>query len=124
VGKSGSGGNSNIAGKYFKGPRLDYPNAETTRASKKYVNAMKSLPDIIPGNNRFNKQFLDLLKKIFVYDPNKRITAKDALKHDWFKETVVDEGTEAAKHKLEQKAERAAAAQAHAQAQRELEGGY
>lgn len=82
------------------------------------------MQDIIPGNNRFNKQFLDLLKKIFVYDPNKRITAKEALKHDWFKELVQDEGTEAAKIKLEKQAEKAAAAQAQAQAQRELEGGY
>ena len=32
------------ADRYFKGPRLDYPNEETTRASKKYVHAMKVLP--------------------------------------------------------------------------------
>jgi len=31
-------------GRYFKGTRLDYPNDETTRASKKYVHAMKLLP--------------------------------------------------------------------------------
>lgn len=53
--------------------------------------------EIIPSNCAFNKQFLDLLKRIFVYDPNKRITAKDALKHPWFRETIQDEGTEAAK---------------------------
>lgn len=38
---------------------------------------------------------LDLLKRIFVYDPKERITAKDALKHPWFRETLVDDGTEA-----------------------------
>ncbi|KAH0610522.1 uncharacterized protein H6S33_012049 [Morchella sextelata] len=121
----GRNGNSNhsstLIGKYFKGARLDYPNTETTRASKKYVNAMKSLPDIIPPNTRFNKQFLDLLKRIFVYDPSKRITAKEALKHDWFKEPCSDEGTEAAKPRDDKLAEKAAA-QAQAQAQRELDG--
>ncbi|KAI5843176.1 kinase-like domain-containing protein [Tricharina praecox] len=115
AGKSG-GGNTSNASKYFKGARLDYPNAETTRASKKYVNAMKHLQDIIPSNNTFNKQFHDLLKKIFVYDPNKRITAKDALKHPWFRETIQDEGTEAAKSRDDREAE-AARAQAYREAE-------
>lgn len=44
---------------------------------------------------------LDLLKKIFVYDPAKRITAKDALKHPWFRETLVDDGTEAVRIRME-----------------------
>jgi dual-specificity kinase len=38
---------------------------------------------------------LDLLRKIFVYDPKNRISAKEALKHPWFKESLVDDGTEA-----------------------------
>jgi dual-specificity kinase len=38
---------------------------------------------------------LDLLRRIFVYDPKERITAKEALKHPWFRETLVDDGTEA-----------------------------
>jgi dual-specificity kinase len=37
------------------------------------------------------------LKKVFVYNPEKRITAKQALKHPWFKETLQDDGTEAAR---------------------------
>ena len=44
---------------------------------------------------------LDLLRKIFVYDPAKRITAKDALKHPWFRETMVDDGVEAARLRRE-----------------------
>lgn len=48
------------------------------------------------------KNFLDLLKKIFVYDPSQRITAKQALNHPWFKEMAQpDDGTEAAKIRLE-----------------------
>lgn len=46
-------------------------------------------------NTPFNRQFLDLLKQIFVYDPKQRISAKEALKHQWFKESIVDDGTEA-----------------------------
>jgi len=94
--------------------KLDYPNTETPRNSKKYVKAMKRLDvsgttfdcsktiankdkQCIPPNNDFNRQFLDLLRRIFVYDPSKRITAIEALKHPWFKETSNDDGTEAAR---------------------------
>ena len=42
-----------------------------------------------------------MLKRIFVYDPKKRITAKQALQHPWFQETLMDDGTEAHKIRLE-----------------------
>ncbi|OAA58628.1 protein kinase [Niveomyces insectorum RCEF 264] len=88
----------NPASKYFKRLRLDYPNNETTRASRRFVKAMKKLNDIIPSSNGFLRQFLDLLRRIFVYDPTQRITAKEALQHPWFREVAVqDDGTEAAK---------------------------
>ena len=64
------------------------------------------LQEIIPPNTAFNKQFLDLLKKIFVYDPKQRITAKNALKHAWFKESLIDDGTEAARIRRERERER------------------
>jgi dual-specificity kinase len=106
------GSNANAAAKFFVKTRLDYPNSETSKASKKYVKGMKALhvsfpfravsiqqltcsQEFIPSNTKFNKEFLDLLRKIFVYDPKARITAKQALKHPWFKETLVDDGTEA-----------------------------
>ena len=81
--------------RYFLRNKLDYPNVETPKTSKKYVKAMKRLEEVVQPTTTFNKQFLDLLKKIFVYDPKSRITAKQALKHPWFKETCVDDGTEA-----------------------------
>lgn len=31
---------------------------------------------------------LDLLQKMLVYEPNKRISARDALKHEWFTELL------------------------------------
>jgi dual-specificity kinase len=46
-----------------------------------------------------------LLRKIFVYDPKNRISAKEALKHPWFKETLVDDGTEAIRIREERAAQ-------------------
>lgn len=62
--------------------------------------------EIIPGQDAFQRQFIDLLKKIFVYDPSKRLTAKQALKHPWFKESCNDDGVEAAKIRVEKEASR------------------
>ncbi|KAF2740786.1 kinase-like protein [Polyplosphaeria fusca] len=99
--RGSSRSSSSSASKYFKNQKLDYPNAETPKASRKYVKAMKKLPETIPPHTTFNRQFLDLLKKIFVYDPKKRITAKEALQHPWFKESIMDDGTEAHKIRME-----------------------
>ncbi|PGH06094.1 CMGC/CLK protein kinase [Helicocarpus griseus UAMH5409] len=93
--QGGRSGSANSAAKYFNRGKLDYPNQETSKASKKYVRAMKPLHDFIPATTTFNKHFLDLLRRIFVYDPKCRITAKQALKHPWFKESIIDDGTEA-----------------------------
>ncbi|TVY85551.1 Dual specificity protein kinase lkh1 [Lachnellula suecica] len=106
-----SGGNQ--AAKFFKRLKLDYPQPETSRASRRFVKAMKRLETIIPDNNKFCRNFLDLLRKIFVYDPAERITAKQALQHPWFKEAATpDDGTEATKIRLQrqQQAEEAAVA--------------
>lgn len=92
----------NPASRFFKRQRLDYPTTDTTRQSKRFVKAMKTLQEIIPPGTRFLSQFLDLLKKIFVYDPTKRITAKQALQHPWFHEMAYpDDGTEAARIRVE-----------------------
>ncbi|KAL5117959.1 serine threonine protein kinase CMGC group [Pleosporales sp. CAS-2024a] len=99
--KASSRNSANSATRYFRNSKLDYPNAETNKASKKYVKAMKKLPETIPSHTEFNRQFLDLLRQIFVYDPKKRITAKEALQHPWFRESLMDDGTEAHKIRLE-----------------------
>ena len=58
------------------------------------------MQQIIPPNSHFTRNFLDLLRKIFIYDPAQRITAKEALQHPWFKELAgPDDGTEALKIK-------------------------
>ena len=51
-----------------------------------------------------------------MYDPKQRITAKQALKHPWFKESLIDDGTEAIRIR-DERAAATAAAQAHAQTQ-------
>lgn len=87
--------------RFFKNGHLNYPQADTPRQSRKFVRGMKRLEETIPPLNNFNKQFLDLLRKIFVYDPKKRITAREALKHPWFNELVEDDGTEAGRIRVE-----------------------
>ncbi|KAG8629691.1 hypothetical protein KVT40_001310 [Elsinoe batatas] len=98
---AGRGSNKNSAAAFFKRLNLAYPQEDTPRSSKKFVKAMKKLHEIIPQHNEFNKQFLDLLRRIFVYDPNKRITAKEALQHPWFTEHFEDDGTEAEKIRIQ-----------------------
>lgn len=36
--------------------------------------------------------FLDLCRKMFYFDPTRRITAKEAIEHDWFNIGILDEG--------------------------------
>ncbi|KAJ9616331.1 serine threonine protein kinase CMGC group [Cladophialophora chaetospira] len=105
VSSGGRGANANSAAKFFNRGKLEYPNQETSKASRKYVKAMKHLHEFIPANTSFNRQLLDLLRKIFVYDPKSRISAKEALKHPWFKETLVDDGTEAIRIREERAAQ-------------------
>lgn len=97
----------NSAARFFKNQHLAYPFSDTPRQSRKFVRAMKRLDEIIPPTTQFNKLFLDLLRKIFVYDPKKRITAREALKHPWFSELVEDDGTEAGRIRVERERLRA-----------------
>jgi dual-specificity kinase len=91
----------NSAARFFKSDTLNYPLPDTPRQSRKFVRSMKKLEEIIPQTTPFNRQFLDLLRKIFVYDPKKRITARQALAHAWFQELVDDDGTEAGRIRVE-----------------------
>jgi dual-specificity kinase len=90
--------------KLFKDYKLDYPNSETTKQSRKYVKAMKPLKVLIPPTTQsdmfqemirpdteMNRELLDLLQKIFVYDPTRRITAGQALRHRYFRLPATDD---------------------------------
>ena len=46
--QAGKGSSANSAVKFFNRTKLDYPNNETTRASRKYVKAMKRLAVSLP----------------------------------------------------------------------------
>ncbi|KAI0749511.1 CMGC/CLK protein kinase [Daedaleopsis nitida] len=70
---------------YFKeGSKLDWPKPKATRQSRKEVRACRSLQEIIPANDPINRSFLDLVKRLLTFDPNQRITVKEALNHPYF----------------------------------------
>ncbi len=72
------------------------------RRNLRSLSYLTKLQEIINANTPFHRNFLDLLRKIFVYDPNQRITAKQALQHPFFKEVASpDDGTEALRIRLE-----------------------
>ncbi|KAG1465817.1 hypothetical protein G6F56_004811 [Rhizopus delemar] len=75
------------AKKLFENGQLKYPNANTTKQSKKYVRALRPLKDIVcpsPNTSNARLQFLDLLSTMLAYDPNQRISAREALRHPFF----------------------------------------
>ncbi|KAJ2963440.1 hypothetical protein NQZ79_g1488 [Umbelopsis isabellina] len=87
--------------KYFENGRLHYPNEETTKQSRKYVKAMHPLQalivfeqEIIPPSSNLNRQLLELLQKLLMYDPADRISAHEALKHPFFHVQLDEHGRE------------------------------
>lgn len=84
--------------KFFHHGRLDYPNEETKRNSRKYVKALRPLRDyVVPAGNRsentsFASEFMDLLSRLLTYDPDHRITAAEALRHPYFNYVVDESG--------------------------------
>jgi dual-specificity kinase len=77
-----------------------YPEASTTKSSRKYVSSTKSFDKLIMScvdysrNPSFWSAFIDLLGQILVYDPAQRITARQALAHPWFKLHISDDGND------------------------------
>lgn len=76
--------------------KINYPNANTKKKSEKHVNNTKSLQETLKyvrsllvddapagdiAEKRFWTDLLDLLGRIFIYDPKRRITAEEALQH-------------------------------------------
>lgn len=73
------------------GLQINYPNPQTRKASEKHVKSTRALTQVIrsvmpvmdDADPVYWKSFLDLLSRIFVYDPRQRITAREALQHPW-----------------------------------------
>lgn len=72
---------------YFRNGRLNFPNSQTPRQSQRYVRSMKKIGEMLsyPGTyHKHNIRFLHLLRRLLEYDPAKRITVHDALRHPYF----------------------------------------
>ncbi|KZT07693.1 kinase-like protein [Laetiporus sulphureus 93-53] len=76
---------------FFQDDKLYWPPLNVTTASKKDVNACRSLQEIIPSIDEVNRQFLDLVKKLLIFDPFQRITVREALNHPYFKLNIPSE---------------------------------
>ncbi|KAG1445044.1 hypothetical protein G6F56_010055 [Rhizopus delemar] len=72
------------AKRWFTMNKLNYPLPKTSKQSKRSVSNLKPLDQIIPPINPFNIQLNDLIKKIMVYEPSARISAREALRHPFF----------------------------------------
>ncbi|KAF9046842.1 kinase-like protein [Hymenopellis radicata] len=68
---------------FFKeGCKLDWPKPKATgRLSQ----------DVIPQTDRANIQFLNLVQKLLAFDPNQRITVREALNHPYFSLNIPEE---------------------------------
>ncbi|KAI0058779.1 CMGC CLK protein kinase [Artomyces pyxidatus] len=74
---------------YFKeGNKLDWPKPKATKQSKKEVRATRSLQEIIPQTDIINRHFLDLVRKLLIFDPAQRITVREALQHPYFSQSI------------------------------------
>lgn len=70
------------AQKFFNGTKLRWPELarERVKHGTRYVDKMHPLEEILAAH----PDFLDLVQRLLDYDPDRRITARDALKHRFF----------------------------------------
>lgn len=72
------------------------PNEQTWQGVSQYPEYHKPYPQYPPQDMSaylpmIDRHGLDLLMQMLVYDPDKRITAKNALKHVYFQDLLVDD---------------------------------
>lgn len=73
---------------YFRGSKLDFPNANTSKQSRKVVKSMKSIDQIIKTRDLSSLQLIDLLQKMLTFDQDQRIRVDQALEHPYFKSKI------------------------------------
>ncbi|TIA90689.1 hypothetical protein E3P99_01439 [Wallemia hederae] len=59
---------------FFRGSKLDYPNANTSKQSRKVVRGMKRIDEIIQGRDLSSLQLINLLQQMLTFDQDERIT--------------------------------------------------
>ena len=62
-----------------------YPSWKEFKKCREQNPQVQKLTKIVSSKSEYSELFLDLLGQLFVYDPQKRITAAKALEHGWFK---------------------------------------
>lgn len=68
--------------KLFCNGNLQYARKKSPKAKEKPLDLMKTLDDLVPPSEcEFNECFNDFLKRLLIYDPKLRLTAKEALSH-------------------------------------------
>ncbi|EFX04960.1 protein kinase [Grosmannia clavigera kw1407] len=81
----------------FRDGSLNFPVPGMKPSSLHNVECAKKLEDIVNPTMPCMQHFVDLLRQMLEFDPEKRIKASDALEHPWFKCPIyADEGTAAA----------------------------
>ncbi|XP_020528374.1 serine/threonine-protein kinase AFC1 isoform X1 [Amborella trichopoda] len=75
------------AGRYFNSAKgLRWPEGAVSRKSIQAVRRLPRLPDLIVDYvDQDKEEFIDLLRQMFHYDPDQRMTAKEALLHPFLK---------------------------------------
>eukprot|EP00250_Pteridium_aquilinum_P021726 c25203_g1_i7 orf=678-1133(+) len=83
-------GSRGKARKYFRHEkRLDWPDRHTSRESIRAVHRLPRLRNLVMEHiDRSMGSLVDLLEQMLSYDPSDRPTAKEALKHPFFQESL------------------------------------
>ncbi|KAL5729294.1 dual-specificity kinase [Ranunculus cassubicifolius] len=76
---------SRDAQKYFRKTSLNWPEGAVSRESIRSVRQLESLKNIVDNHVQYSRSELtDLLYGLLMFDPSKRFTARQALKHPFF----------------------------------------
>ncbi|KAG8993527.1 dual specificity protein kinase kns1 [Tulasnella sp. 427] len=72
-------------------PILNYPGTKASRQSRKEVRGTRPLEDVIKQTDVVNTRFVDLVKKLLIWEPRERLTVRQALTHPYFDLTIPPE---------------------------------
>lgn len=77
----------NTSKKYFGKDKLLWP-ADASPASQKHVQNQSPLKELLNPQTFTEKLFFDFILQFLIYEPKKRITAREALDHPFLKEKI------------------------------------